>query len=147
MCNVSRLFYSAYLENVQSDFTKHIPKWNSDLNVNLDKADFKAEFVKISTASICTNIRAFQYKFIHRIVKTNTFAFAINVTDSPLCSFCRMSDETVIHLFWECRTTRSFWDRVFAFILEKYDININFTMKDVILSCNVNLFNLLLLLG
>ena len=75
--NVSRLFYSAYLENVQSDFTKHIQKWNSDLNVNLDKADFKAEFVEISTASICTNIRAFQYKFIHRIVKTNTFAFAI----------------------------------------------------------------------
>ena len=33
-------------------------------------------------------------------VKTSTFAFKINATDSDLCCFCDTSRETILHFFW-----------------------------------------------
>ena len=31
------------------------------------------------------------------------------LVESPLCTFCQSEEETLIHLFWECETTQTFW--------------------------------------
>jgi hypothetical protein len=40
----------------------------------------------------------FQYKFLHRVIPTNTFLFKIHIKDTKLCSFCNVEDEMVEHL-------------------------------------------------
>ena len=83
-------------------------KWNSDLNLELQTTEFLEEFTKLYKATISTTLRSFQYRFLHRVVKTNTFAYKIGVTNSPLCTFCEAQDESLLRLFYECPVTNLF---------------------------------------
>ena len=38
------------------------------------------------------------------------------IKDSPLCSFCKNENETLVHLFWECEICRQFWNDLLALI-------------------------------
>ena len=54
-------------------------------------------------------IQYFQFRFLHRIIGTNTFLFRIGRRDSPLCTFCEIENETLDHLFCLCPFVRTFW--------------------------------------
>ena len=41
----------------------------------------------------------------------------INLNDNDLCSFCQLKEETLIHLFWNCTVTSSFWDNFKQWLL------------------------------
>ena len=68
---------------------------------------------------ISTKIRAFQYKYLMRIVPNNQFLYKCNINNTSLCDFCTMYVETNKHLFWECHCTRAFWTDVERFLSEK----------------------------
>lgn len=61
-----------------------------------------------------TKLRNFQYKFIHRIIATNSFLYRINVVDSSSCTFCGESDETLDHLFWHCNKVGDIWNKIYS---------------------------------
>ena len=42
--------------------------------------------------------------------------FRFGKIDSPLCSFCKMEDETPIHFFYNCTKTKLNWDQLKYFI-------------------------------
>ena len=42
--------------------------------------------------------------------------FRFGKIDSPLCSFCKMVDETPIHLLYNCTKTKLLWDQLKYFI-------------------------------
>ena len=46
--------------------------------------------------------RSFQYKILNNVLYLNKKLFKFRKSTSPLCSFCKLSDETVLHLFYEC---------------------------------------------
>ena len=56
---------------------------------------------------INTKIRAFQYKYIMRIVPNNKFLYQCKINNTSLCDFCSMNVESNKHLFWECHISRS----------------------------------------
>ena len=41
--------------------------------------------------------KAFQFKFLHRIIYTNSRPFKIKLVDSPICSFCHDTEKTLIY--------------------------------------------------
>ena len=43
---------------------------------------------------------SFQFKFLHRIIYTNSRLFKIKLVDSPICSFCHNAEETLVHLYF-----------------------------------------------
>ena len=55
------------------------------------------------TPRALTGDQWFQTRINHMILGTN----AMKITQSPLCSFCRETDETSEHLFWECDHVQS----------------------------------------
>ena len=69
-----------------------------------------------------SKIRYFQFRFLHRILGTNTFLHKIGYFDSPLCSFCKLHDETLSHLFYDCFIVKTFWHEVVAKTLQDIDI-------------------------
>lgn len=93
----------------------------------------------------CKNVYLinFQYKFLHRVIPTNTFLFKIHVKDSKSCSFCNVEDETIEHLFFDCPCTYQFW-RVFFECLKRYFNNIELNKKNVLLGFQTLQDNLLL---
>ena len=56
-----------------------------------------------------TYVRSFPYNILHNILFLNKKLYLSRITKSPLCSYYNTNDETPIHLFCECNSTRSLW--------------------------------------
>ena len=56
-----------------------------------------------------TKTRVFQYKLLNRIIYTNKSLYKMKMIDSPLCTFCKISDESLEHLFCRCDFIVAFW--------------------------------------
>ena len=41
--------------------------------------------------------------------------FLFGKASSPLCSFCKLDDETILHLFYVCNFTKELWNRLNLF--------------------------------
>lgn len=50
----------------------------------------------------------FQTCINHNILVTNSYLCKIKLRDDSLCYFCKLEDETIIHLFWQCNKTQQF---------------------------------------
>ena len=66
--------------------------------------------------------RIFQYKCLNNILYLNNALFKMKLADTPLCSFCNSRNETVSHLFCECKNTKSLWLHVVHFFKDKISI-------------------------
>ena len=104
---VNKLFYTHQLKSKPLDTIKSEIKWNS-LFENQD-LDWNKIYTNVISATIDIKLRAFQYKFLHRITPTNKLLFKQNLTNSNLCDFCSMHIETLQHLYWDCMTVQTFW--------------------------------------
>ena len=60
-----------------------------------------------------TKLRVFQFKFLQRRVATNDFLLKIDKKETDSCCFCPGSPETLTDLFWDYRSTQTFWNNVF----------------------------------
>ena len=56
-----------------------------------------------------TNLRMFQYKILNNILYLNKQFFIFNKKDTKLCSYCKLQDETINHIFVECKFDIKLW--------------------------------------
>ena len=54
--------------------------------------------------------RSIQYNILNNVLYLNKKLFMLQKWTSPLCSFRRLSDETVPHLFYECDKIQNLWN-------------------------------------
>ena len=66
-----------------------------------------------------SRLRVFQYKLLNNVLYLNKMLFRFGKIDSPLCSFCKMIEETPLHLFYNCIKTKLLWDQLKEFISNK----------------------------
>ena len=59
-----------------------------------------------------TKLIEFQFILLHRRIPTNDFLLKIGRKVNDNSVFCNNSSETLIHLFWSCHVTSSFWKSV-----------------------------------
>ena len=55
-------------------------------------------------------LRWFQLRILHRILSTEKYLYTCRIVESPLCTFCRLENETIDHLFYKCDRVKHFWD-------------------------------------
>ena len=79
------------------------------------------EWPKIYTlarnATIDSYTRIFHFKTTHNILYLNKALKQMGHADSPMCSYCNASEETTLHLFFECIHTKSLWTNTRNFFL------------------------------
>ena len=90
---------------------KTLIKW-SDEFPNLNVEDFRNYILRIYTVSNVAKFRSFQYKFIFKVIFTNTRLFKMGIKETKMCTFCKQEDETLKHLFWDCKMVKEFWYNV-----------------------------------
>ena len=76
---------------------------------NANNLDWTKIFILPRLTTYNTYLRSFQYKILHNILFLNKKLYFSGITKSPLCSYCNTNDETPIHLFCECNSTKSLW--------------------------------------
>lgn len=123
----TNFLYKSILSD-KSSTPRALAKWEAMFpqnNFNW-KSIFMLPFIAVREAKI----QYLQFRYIHRIIGTNEFLFRIKMNDSPLCSFCNLEEETLIHLFWHCPFVKRFWDEISLSCLkeESYieELNVHF---------------------
>ena len=56
-----------------------------------------------------SNLRMFQYKILNNVLYLNKQLFIFNKKDTKLCLYCRLQDETINHIFVECKFAIKLW--------------------------------------
>jgi hypothetical protein len=110
----------------------HLPihkflKWEEILGIDI--ADWSIYFRILKKCCRDTYLINLQYKFLHRVIPTNTFLFKIHIKDTKLCN---VEDETVEHLFFTCPLIFPFL-RAFYDCLKCYFHNIEFHKEKFLL--------------
>ena len=69
-----------------------------------ESSDFnwKKIYILIRNTTLDTKARMFQYKVLHNTLYVNKMLFKFGKVISPRCSFCKLHEETIIHLFYDC---------------------------------------------
>ena len=57
-----------------------------------------------------------QYNLLNKVLYLNKMLFRFEKIDSPLCTLCKMIDETPCHLYHNCTKTKLLWDPLKEFI-------------------------------
>ena len=101
-------------------------------------------FTLASKVTLHTELQNFQFKFLHRSIYTNSKLLKMKLVNSPICSFCQMSEETLLHLFCECKVTREFWDNICNWLSRGKNSVIQLSSFDICFGYNITTPNLLL---
>ena len=106
----TRVVYRKLVEKRQKKPQRSQMKWSMDCMFEQNEpVDWVAIYKKPFECTKISKLLVFQFKLFHRRLATNTFLEKINLIDNNLCSFCQREKETLIHLFWNCAVTSSFW--------------------------------------
>ena len=97
-----------------------------------DSAVTKA-FLKVKTVSSEMFIRSFQFKILSDITFTNSRLAKIGYVQDDSCTFCRVSPETVNHLFYECTHTNQFWKDFKNFWFALSGKHVELSLQDVMI--------------
>ena len=76
-------------------------------------------------------MKELHFKILHNIYPTNKFVSRFAAVDNK-CEFCKIEEETIIHLFWECQYTMVFWKKVENYLNIQQNHEIKLEAKDVI---------------
>ena len=66
-------------------------------------------FISCHVVSNDTNFCMFQYKILNNILYLNKKLFIFNKKDTKLCSYFKLQDETINHIFVECKFAIKLW--------------------------------------
>ena len=84
--------------------------------------EWKEIYLLPHKVSIDTNLRLFQYKILNNILYLNKQIFIFNKKETKLCSYCRLQDETINHIFVECKFAIKLWSDLRQYCQCSFDI-------------------------
>ena len=83
-------------------------KWFQDCNYSDEEGTFNWELAYLMAQQCTKNTKLieFQFKLLHRHMYQPMISY---LKENDNCTFCNNSSEMLIHLFWSCHVTSSFW--------------------------------------
>ena len=101
-----------------------IPTSQTFLNelLKTDSLDWEQIYVLPRLLTLDSYSRSFQYKILNNVLYLNKKLFKFRKSTSPLCSFCKLSDETVLHLFYECNIILNLWNELDLFFENEFTL-------------------------
>ena len=73
---------------------------------------WKNMYFLIRNTTLDTKPRMLQYKVLHNILCANEMLFKLGKVTSPRCSFCKLQDETVVHLSYDYLIVKELWNQL-----------------------------------
>ena len=92
-----------------------------------ESSDFnwKKIYFLIRNTTLDTKARMFHYKVLDNTLYVNKMLFKFGKLISPLSSSCKLDDETIMHLFYDCLIVKRIWNQLKSILSN----NINFPIS------------------
>ena len=87
--------------------------------------NWKKIYFLIRNTTLDTKARMFQYKVLHNILYANKMLFKFGKVTSPRCSFCKLHDETIMHLFYDCLIVKKLWNQLKSILSNNHNFSIS----------------------
>ena len=78
----------------------------------MEEEEWRNIYTLTAKVTVCTSLRIFQYKILNNILYLNARLFKMHMMDSGLCSLCNSAEQSMLHLFLECRISSALWLQV-----------------------------------
>ena len=125
----SKDFYNLF----QSNEIKTQNKWEITLNHQIPTPEWKLIY-KSCFKTVKDNYLVYlQFKIINCILGTRSLLYKLSINNNPHCTFCNEYEETISHLFYECKLVKTLWQTLYNWILNKTNIRIVPEKKSIIL--------------
>ena len=110
--------YKSLIKKISSTPTKSQEKWIADCNIDENSIHWKHSYILPFHCTRETRLRTFQFKLLHRRIATNRYLNRIGISLTDTCTFCEQNSETLIHLFWDCVYTQTFWQNFQSWLIQ-----------------------------
>ena len=88
----TKVVYKKLVRKKTSTPARSQAKWNTTVSQEGCVADWNAASTLAFKCTKSTTLINFQYRFLHRILPTNSFLTNIGIMQDPNCSFCRTTE-------------------------------------------------------
>ena len=83
--------------------------------LKIDSLDWKQIYLLPCLVTLDSYSCSFQHKILNNVLQLNKKLFTFWKSTSPLGPFCKLSYETVLHLFYECDIVQNLWNELHLF--------------------------------
>ena len=111
-CNGSKVMYEI-LNKTNESQTGQVT-WNKIYNITKD--EWKVIYIFPFRVTKYPALQWFQICINHNILVTNKLLQQMKIKNDALCTFCQTSNESIVHLFWQCNKTQQFIRSVTAWL-------------------------------
>ena len=129
--------YKIMVKSISEPPVAAFEKWEKDMGEQFTPENWKKINQSNMFCTIETKLRAFYFKFLHRIAANNEFLSSVNIIESDLCTFCQEHVETLYHYLCSCPLTVIFWTEVLAWIKTKTNIELELVPSALLFGRNI----------
>ena len=126
----SKAIYDYFIKENKFN-TKYQEKW--ELELQLDSYNWERCNDNIFSVTQDRYFQWMQYRIIHRILGTNKSLYVMQIKSNPMCTFCKVSEESIIHLFCEYQFVTNILSQLQNLLSDTLNDQIIFSKCDVIL--------------
>ena len=131
---VTKIVYESFIGRMNVLFKARY-KWEQMLDIGILDCKWQKLLTDIYKITNCTKLHWFQYRQLNHLIYTNVFLARWSNVNSK-CYYCKKEEETVLHLFVQCKyVQRTIWRPLMKWLY--YFCNIDFVPEaDVIIPLN-----------
>ena len=126
---ISRTVYQSLID-IDTHLGKYLGRW-SKKGFSPDFSEYKKAFFHLYQCTSITKLQDFQYRLLLDKIPVNVELHQWGIVDNPLCTFCNISEETMSHLFIECKFVARLWKDIKRII---HPIEINTQFENIVLN-------------
>ena len=126
--NISRYCYALFVNALRKKCVvtdnNLKQKWNRDIG-----GHHVGSLINVKTSTKSAYLQYLHYRIINRILPTNKFLNAVQLSTTNTCTFCKQEIETIMHLFWQCPITQSFLATIDTELYNRYNTRVNYGVE------------------
>ena len=101
--------------------------------LEIDEWDWYESFVECKSWTVCTKLRSFYYQLRVNDIMTNSKLVKMKIKTDPSCEWCDETNQTIVHLFWDCPVVHTLWNKISEWLSSKLNNNLEIKKELVFL--------------
>ena len=103
---------------------KHQRRWANDLLLDFDSINWPIVYKNNYYCTLEMKLQSFQIKLNLQAIVCNLQLFGFGLIANDLCTFCKKSSETLLHLFCTCVHVQKFGDDISSWLSHHFKCDI-----------------------